>query len=196
MAAREQAMAAAQSTEVNPVALGFAGAALPSILLGLINLGVLPQSGQNVVVPLALVLGGTTQFIAGLMEAKAKNTFGLTAFVTFGAFWWWYAALFLLGLTGVLPLKGTESTVAATLLLWGVFTFFLWMATFRLPKIVFLVFLALWLTFGLLGAAMLKSMPQLAIYGGWCGVASGVLMMYGSVAMVLKGAYGRTILPL
>lgn len=184
-----------KTAEANPVALGLAGAALPSVLLGLINAGVLPQAGHNAVVPLALVLGGTTQFIAGILEARARSTFGLTAFVTFGAFWWWYALLLLLGRNGVLALQGIEMTVAITLLLWGVFTFFLWLATFRLPRILFLVFLVLWCTFVLLGAATPAHMPQLAFYGGWVGVLSGALMMYGSVAMVMRDSYGRVILP-
>lgn len=188
-------MSGPQPIEANPVALGLAGAALPSVLLGLINVGILPQAGHNVVVPLALVLGGTTQFIAGLLEVRARNTFGLTAFVTFGAFWWWYALLMLLGQNGALALKGIETTVAATLLLWGVFTFFLWLATFRLPRILSLVFLALWCTFLLLGAATPAHLPQLAFYGGWVGVLSGALMMYGSVAMLLRDSYGRVILP-
>lgn len=179
----------------DPVALGLAGAALPSILLGLINAGVLPQSGQSVVVPLALVLGGPTQLLAGLLEARARNTFGVTAFVTFGAFWWWYGVLVLLGVNGVLPLKGIETTSAVLLLLWGAFTFFLWVATLRWGGVLMLVFLALWCTFALLGAATLLGMPLIAHIGGWVGVTSGALMFYGSVAMILRAAFGRTILP-
>lgn len=38
--------------------------------------------------PLAIAYGGTIQFFAGLLEYREGNTFGLVAFISYGAFWW------------------------------------------------------------------------------------------------------------
>ena len=53
--------------------------------------------GEAVVIPLAMAFGGTAQIIAGIMEFKTGNVFGATAFTSYGAFWWWFALLILLG---------------------------------------------------------------------------------------------------
>ena len=49
-------------------------------------------NGGGVVLPLALFYGGIAQFAAGMWEYKAQNTFGATAFATYGAFWMSFAA--------------------------------------------------------------------------------------------------------
>src|SRR3546814_3045301 len=83
----------------------------------------------------------------------------MTAFLSYGAFWWWFALLLLFAGNGVIDLSAAGPTVGVALLLWGVFTLYMWIGTFRLPKILFLIFLTLWVTFLLLGlgAAMGRS---------------------------------------
>ena len=65
------------------------------MLLSLVNAGVLPAGGEPVVIPLALAFGGLMQIFAGAFEFKLGNTFGMTAFLSYGAFWWWFAFLLL-----------------------------------------------------------------------------------------------------
>ena len=55
--------------------------------------GMLPAGGEGVVVPLALAFGGLIQLIAGLLEVRLANTFGMTAFLSYGAFWLWFGLL-------------------------------------------------------------------------------------------------------
>jgi len=182
--------------QVNPAALGLVGFGLTTVLLSLINAGVLPPSGEPVVIPLAIAFGGTAQLMAGIFEVKLGNTFGMTAFIAYGAFWWWFALLLLFGGNHLLDLSGAHSTIAVALILWGVFTLYMWIATFKLTKHLFLVFLTLWVTFFLLGFGNLLGMPNVVQYGGWLGLVCGVLALYGSFAIVTNSTFGRKVLPL
>ena len=189
-------MAGERATAANPAALGLVGFGLTTVLLSLINAGLLPAGGENVVIPLAIAFGGTIQIIAGLLEVKAGNTFGMTAFLSYGAFWWWFALLLIFAHNGILDLKDAGGTVGVALLLWGVFTLYMWVSTFRLSRVLFLIFLTLWITFFLLGVGMLFAMPQVSHLGGWMGVVCGGLAMYGSFAIVTNSTFGRDVLPL
>jgi len=185
-----------ERVEVNPAALGLVGFGLTTVLLSLINAGVLPAGGEPVVIPLAMAFGGTAQILAGLMEVRAGNTFGMTAFISYGAFWWWFALLLMLGHNNVLDLTGAGSTIGVALLLWGVFTLYMWVATFRLPRLLYLIFLTLWVTFFLLGGGAVLAVPMLSHFGGWVGIVCGSLAMYGSFAIVTNSTFGKTVLPM
>lgn len=180
----------------NPAPLGLVGFGLTTIMLSLINAGVLPKAGEQVVIPLALAYGGLIQLIAGILEFRTGNTFGTVAFLSYGAFWWWFGLLILLGGHGVLDLSHAGSTIAVTLIAWGVFTLCMWVATFRLSKALWLVFLTLWITFFLLGFGDLLGMPGLSHAGGWLGLVCGMLAMYTSFALVTNATYGRAVLPI
>lgn len=182
--------------QANPAALGLVGFGLTTVLLSLINAGVLPAGGEPVVIPLAIAFGGTAQILAGLMEFRLGNTFGTTAFTAYGAFWWWFALLLIFGHTGVIDLSKAGATVPVALILWGVFTLYMWIGTFKLTRHLFLVFLTLWVTFFLLGFGGLLAMPNLSHLGGWLGVICGALAIYGSFAIVTNSTFGRTVLPL
>lgn len=180
----------------NPAALGLVGFGLTTVLLSLINAGVLPQGGENVVIPLAVAFGGTIQIIAGILEVKAGNTFGMTAFLSYGAFWWWFALLLIFAHTGVIDLKDAGATVGVTLLLWGVFTLYMWIGTFKLPRILFLIFLTLWITFFLLAGGAISGVTGISRAGGWMGLVCGLLAMYGSFGIVTNATHGKTVVPL
>lgn len=180
----------------NPAALGFAGFGLTTVLLSLVNAGVLPAGGEGVVLPLAIFFGGLIQVIAGILEYKEGNTFGCTVFTSYGAFWMWFGFLVMLGTNGVLDLKAADSTIGACLLLWALLTTGFLVASFRLTlhltitvfgACVTLVLLAFW---KILGAQWLDTL------GGWAGIITGLLAMYGSSAVLINGEMGRTVLPL
>src|SRR3546814_18090646 len=116
---------------------------MTTVLLILINAGLLPAGGEPVVIPLALAFGGLIQIIAGIFEFSVRNTFGMTAFLSYGAFWWWFPLLLLFAGNGVIDLSAAGPPVGVALLLWGVFTLYMWIGPFRLPKILFLIFLTL-----------------------------------------------------
>ena len=180
----------------NPAPLGLIAFGLTTVILSIINAGILPKGGEPVVLPLAFVFGGLVQMIAGIMEFRTGNTFGTVAFLSYGAFWWWFVFLVFLGGRGVLDLSQAGSTIAVTLIGWGVFTFYMWIATFRLAKSLWWVFLTLWITFFLLGFGDLSGMHGLNVAGGWVGLACGMLAMYTSFALVANSTFGRTVLPI
>jgi len=180
----------------NPAALGLVGFGLTTVLLSLINAGVLPEGGEGVVIPLALAYGGLIQIIAGVMEFRLGNTFGTTAFLSYGAFWWWFALLLIFAHTGIIDISQAGPTVGVALLLWGLLTLYLWIGTFRLPRILFFIFLALWVTFLLLGIGAAMGQPSLHRLGGWLGLLTGLLAIYGSFAIVTNATWGRSVLPI
>jgi uncharacterized protein len=77
----------------NPAPLGLAGFGLTTVVLSCVNAGILPPEAAAVVVPLAFAYGGVAQIIAGFLEFKTDNTFGMVAFTSFGLFWWSFAFL-------------------------------------------------------------------------------------------------------
>jgi hypothetical protein len=180
----------------NPAPLGLIGFGFTTVILSLINAGLLPKGGEPVILPLAFAFGGLIQIIAGTMEFRTGNTFGMVAFLSYGAFWWWFAFLVLLGGHGVLDLSQAGSTIATVLILWGVFTLYMWIATFRLIKALWWVFLTLWITFFLLGFGDLLAAPAVSRAGGWVGLLCGLLAMYTSFALVTNSTFGKTVLPI
>ena len=185
----------AEGTPANPAGLGLIGFGLTTVLLSAINAGLLPAGGEPVVIPLAMAFGGTAQMIAGIMEFRLGNTFGTTAFIAYGAFWWWFALLLLFGGNHLLDLKDAGPGIGLALILWGVFTFALWISTFALSGLLVLIFLTLWIAFFLLGFGALQGNAMLHQWGGYVGLACGGLAIYGCFAVVTNATYGRTVIP-
>jgi len=177
----------------NPAPLGLAGFGLTTILLSCINAGLLSKEATSAVVPLAFAYGGVSQIIAGVLEFRNGNTFGTVAFTSYGLFWWWYA--FLLWTVGAGWIKPPDPRgVATCLLLWGVFTLYMWIPTFRSNLGVWSVFLLLWITFFLLAGGDLGM--GTGKLGGWTGLITGIDALYVSFAEVTNAAFGRTMVPL
>lgn len=185
----------ADGIPANPAGLGLMGFGLTTVLLSAVNAGLLPAGGEPVVIPLAIAFGGTAQMIAGIMEFRLGNTFGTTAFLAYGAFWWWFALLLLLGGNHLLDLKDAGTGIGAALILWGVFTLGMWISTFVLSRLLFLIFLTLWIAFFLLGFGALWGDAMLHQWGGWVGLVCGSLAIYGSFAIVTNATFGRAVIP-
>ena len=180
----------------NPAAAGLVAFGLTTVLLSLINAGILPSGGEPVVIPLALAFGGLIQIFAGAFEFSLANTFGMTAFLSYGAFWWWFALLLLFAHNHLIDISAAGPTIGVALLLWGLLTLYLWISTFRLAKVIFLIFLTLWLTFGLLGLGAIEHSSTLSHSGGWLGLLCGSIALYGSFGIVTNATFGRAIVPL
>ncbi|HET7333116.1 acetate uptake transporter [Dyella sp.] len=174
----------------NPAPLGLAGFALTTWLLSMINAGWFTGDAMNMVLAVALAYGGTAQMIAGVMELPRGNTFGATAFVSYGAFWWSFA-LFVLFLHDKVP----AAFVGWYLFMWGVFTFYMWIGTLRAARALQLIFLALWITFFLLAAGEWTGMPGLHTAGGYVGLLTALLAFYLSAAEIINDGHKRVVLP-
>jgi len=188
----------AVSRTANPAPLGLAGFGLTTVVLSSINAGLLKGDTAAlvaVVVPLAFAYGGIAQIIAGILEFRNGNTFGTVAFTSYGLFWWWYA--FLLWTVGAGWLKPpSPEAIGVTLLMWGIFTLYMWIPTFRASLAVWSVFLLLWITFFLLAAGDLGMGLGWRTAGGWLGLATGLDALYVSFAEVTNATFNRAVLPL
>ncbi len=181
----------------NPGPLGLAGFGLTTVVLSAINAGILPHESVPVVVPLAFAYGGLAQLIAGILEFKVGNTFGMVAFTSYAMFWWWFALL--QWTIGAGWLHAPPSSAGGTVLLaWGVFTFLLWIVTFRLSKAVWSIFLLLWITFFLLAWGDFGySIGSLTCgqVGGYFGLLTGLDALAVAFIEVLNATANRVVIP-
>ena len=185
-------------TPANPAPLGLAGFGLTTVVLSAINAGLVkgdPSAVGAVVVPLAFAYGGVAQIIAGVLEFKNDNTFGMVAFTSYGLFWWWYALLLWTAGAGWIK-PPAANAVGLTLLVWGVFTLYMWIPTFRASFAVWTVFLLLWITFFLLAGGDLGMGLGWHVAGGWFGLLTGIDALYVSFAEVTNATFKATVIPL
>jgi succinate-acetate transporter protein len=175
----------------NPAPLGLFGFALTTWLLSMVNAGLLPATTVPLVLAMAFAYGGTAQFAAGLMEFAKGNSFGFAAFCSYGAFWWSFALF-----VQFFGAHVTGPAVGWYLLVWGAFTFAMWIGTFALNRALFLVFLALWVTFALLGLSDVLGIASLGTVGGYFGLLTALLAFYLGAAEIINEAHGHTVLPI
>ena len=84
-----------------------------------------------------------------MWEFRNNNTFGATAFTSFGAFWLSFA--FEQFFADGVPETDVGDAVGLYLIAWGIFTAYMWIASFRVSVAVNVVFLLLMVTFFVLG---------------------------------------------
>ena len=178
----------------DPAPLGLAGFALTTFVLNVVNADIIPQSLVGGVLGLALAYGGIAQFAAGLWEFAKGNTFGGTAFCSYGAFWisfWWLAEHDLANL-------GPEGykVVGTYLLGWAIFTAYMSVAASRVSMAVLVVFVLLTLTFLILAIAWFdKESSGWLKLGGYVGIVTAIAAWYTSFAGVAAFTFKKPILP-
>ncbi len=175
----------------DPGPLGLAAFALTTFLLSLANAGIMKGTGPNIVIPVALLYGGAAQVIAGIFEFFNRNTFGATAFTSYGAFWMAFAGIFLF--PGVASALGPNS-VPLFLLAWTIFTFYMMLGSFRINGALTTVFVLLFLAFLFLTIGAFGSTSMTTI-GGYIGILTALAAWYTSAAGILNGVSGKVVLP-
>ncbi len=180
------------NTIANPGPLGLLGFGMTTILLNLHNAGIIPLS--IVIVAMGFALGGAAQIIAGVMEFKKNNLFGATAFTAYGFFWWSLIVIW------NNPFKGIESadekSMGFYLLLWGVFTLFMFIGTLKHNRASQVVFLSLTALFFLLAIGDFTGIHAIKTLAGYTGIFCGASAVYNSAAQILNNEFNRTVLPL
>ena len=177
----------------NPAPLGLLGFGMTTILLNLHNIGLFPMN--NMIIAMGLVYGGFAQVIVGLMEWKKGNTFGATAFTSYGFFW--------LSLIGILVLPNLNVGVSPSktamgwyLLLWGILTLFFFIGTFTMSRALQFVFGSLTILFLVLSLSDFTGLTWLTISGGIIGIICGISAFYVAIALVLNEVYNKELFPL
>lgn len=168
----------AAATTANPAPLGLCAFALTTFVLSASNAGLIPggPAAAKIVIGLALFYGGLAQLLAGMWEFRAGNTFGATAFTSYGAFW------LAVGATLQLNLIPNLTAFAYFLLGWTIFTVLMTLGTLRTNWALITVFVLLSLTFllltiGFFGAGTIG-------LGGWFGILTALAAWYTALATI------------
>ena len=182
-----------KDTSANPAPLGLLAFGMTTILLNLHNAGIFELN--SMILAMGIFYGGLAQILAGIMEWKKKNTFGLTAFASYGFFWLTLVALIVmpkLGWAGA----SSETGMVWYLVMWGIFTLLMFIGTLKLSKALQVVFATLTILFFLLALGDGTGNESIKIFAGYEGIFCGASAVYTGIAQVLNETHGKTLLPL
>jgi succinate-acetate transporter protein len=192
--AEAEARAPGGFTVADPGPLGLAAFALTTFVLSMFNSGLMGGAGEPIVFGLAFAYGGFAQLLAGMWEFRTGNTFGATAFTSYGAFWISFF-VFVTFFADKIPKADTGHAVGLYLIAWGIFTTYMFIASLRTTTAIATVFLLLAATFILLGIGDAGGNASITKLGGYVGLATAVAAWYASFAVVTNSTFGRTLLP-
>ena len=177
----------------NPGPLGLLGFGMTTVLLNLHNCGLLPLS--IVIVAMGIAMGGLAQIIAGIFELRNGNTFAGTAFTAYGLFWWSLVLIWVNPFADT-GLAGDTLTLAFYLLLWGIFTLFMFIGTLKHNKATQVVFGSLTVLFMLLALGDFTGNHGITTIAGFEGIFCGLSAIYSAMGQILNAEYGKEIIPL
>jgi len=179
----------------NPAPLGLLGFSLTTILLNLHNVGFF---GLNTaIISMGIFVGGLAQVIAGIQEFKKENTFGATAFTAYGFFWLTLVAIWLLPRsTQFADLQSDKMVMGWFLLVWGIFSAFMFVGTLKMNRTIQLVFGSLVVLFLLLAIGDFSGVEAVTRLAGVVGIFCGCAALYLGMAQVLNEVYRKDILPI
>ena len=181
----------------NPAPLGLMGFGMTTVLLNIHNAGFFSEI-DGMILAMGIFYGGIAQVIAGILEFRKGNTFGLTAFCSYGLFWLTLVALILMPKYGWIG-KSPTPFMGWYLFMWGLFTFCMFFGTLKKPRALQFVFFSLFVLFWLLAARdwtsgeLSQSVGKVA---GYEGIICGLSAIYLAMAEVINEATGKPVLPI
>jgi uncharacterized protein len=183
----------------NPAVLGLTCFGLTTIMLNIHNAGIIKM--DPTILGLGIFVGGLAQVIAGILEFRKGNTFAMTAFIAYGTFW--ISLVFVLmsssyRFLAILKTAGFQvgaKGLAWYLLLWGIFTLFMTIGTFRINRVLQFVFVTLTILFILLAIGFGWGNTDVIKVAGVLGLFTGFAALYLAMAENLEEIYGKAILP-
>ncbi|WP_185236224.1 acetate uptake transporter [Teredinibacter franksiae] len=177
----------------NPAPLGLMGFGMTTVLLNLHNAGLFTVG--SMILAMGIFYGGIAQVVAGIMEFKKGNTFGTTAFISYGFFWITLVALWVMPKMGIVDAP-QNSAMVAWLVMWGVFTAILFVGTLKLSRALQFIFASLVILFFLLALADATGSATIKIIAGYEGVLCGASAIYAAMGQIINEVYGRNVVPL
>ena len=178
----------------NPGPLGLLGFGMTTVLLNLHNAGLLPLS--IVIVAMGVALGGLAQIIAGVRELKQGNTFAGTAFTAYGLFWWSLVLIWVNPFAQAGIDAASKVAMGYYLLLWGIFTGFMFVGTLKHNRATQVVFGSLTVLFVLLAVGDFAGNHTITMIAGFEGIFCGLSAIYSAVGQIVNAEYGKSVLPL
>ena len=167
----------------DPAPLGLAAFGLTTFVLSAVNAGLIPKPAEPVVLGVAFAYGGLAQFCAGMWEFQRNNTFGATAFTSYGAFWIAFALLVTFNVGGI-PAEARPAAVGTFLLAWGIFTAYMTVAATTLSRPVLAVFILLTITFFVLAIGAFYSQATLTVLGGYLGLLTAAAWYASAITVI------------
>jgi succinate-acetate transporter protein len=182
----------------DPAPLGLAAFALTTFVLSATNAFGETTAPLLGFLGYAIFYGGLAQFAAGMWEFRNRNTFGATAFSTYGGFWMGLAAFIVLVLAGKVATADVAKSLGWILLAFAIFNTYMMVWSARVNAAVFAVFLTLEVTEILLfignfsGNAPGSGLVQI---GGFVGLLTALVAWYASAAGVVNNMSATPVLP-
>jgi hypothetical protein len=183
----------------NPAPLGLMGFGMTTVLLNIHNAN--PDNAilfgvNSMILAMGIFYGGLAQIIAGILEFRKGNTFGVTAFTSYGLFWISLVALWVIPyvVTGANATAPSADFMGWYLFMWGLFTMMMFIGTLKKNFTLSFVFLTLFILFYLLA---LKDWG--IVSGGWIGIEGiicGLSAIYLAMAEVINESFGKVVLPI
>lgn len=174
----------------NPAPLGLLGFAMTTILLNIHNAGFYELNAM--IMTMGIFYGGIAQLIAGILEFKKGNTFGMVAFVSYGAFWLSLVGIWVFPALGWMP-KPDAFSMGCYLFMWGLLTFGMFLGTLQGPLIGKLVFGSLTILFLLLATANFTGNHTIHTIAGFEGILCGFFAFYEAIALIVNEKSGRIV---
>jgi succinate-acetate transporter protein len=184
---------ALKDTTSNPAPLGLIAFGLTTVLLNIHNAGF--YSLGTMILAMGIFYGGIAQVIAGIMEWRKGNTFGTTAFTSYGLFWLSFVGLLTMPFFGI-DMANETGAIVAYLVMWGLFTALMFIGTLKLNRALQFVFFSLAVLFFLLAIADATGSTVLKTIAGYEGIICGLSAVYTGIAQVLNDVYGKVVLPI
>ncbi len=179
-------------TTANPAPIGLGAFGMTTILLNIHNAGFFELNVM--IMAMGIFYGGISQIIAGIMEWTRGNTFGSTAFISYGSFWLTLVFIWLAPNAGVTA--ASPVAMGWYLLMWGIFTGFMTIGTLKGKLIGKLVFSTLTLLFVLLALANFQESHLIHTIAGYVGIVCGSLALYEAMGLVINDKFGREVFPM
>lgn len=182
----------------NPAPLGLLAFGGTTFVLSLFNAQARDVTHPNVILGLALAYGGFSQIIAGVEEWAMGNTFGATAFTSYGAFWLSFAVFYIPQFevtAAYTSKKELDSALGIYLTMWSIVTLIFLLGTFRSSVSLFLVFFFLEITFWVLAAGHFTQHVTVTKVGGGLGVVTAFCAFYTALAGILTTDTSYFLLP-
>ncbi|KAH9447716.1 hypothetical protein MJO28_011241 [Puccinia striiformis f. sp. tritici] len=184
----------------NPAPLGLCSFAATTFLLSLMNLQTRGIKTESVIISMAYGYGGMIQVLAGMWEFACGNTFGATAFSSYGGFWISFG-LILSPNSGILAAYANkkhelESALGLYLFSWFIFTTIMLLGSLRTSVALVALFSFLDVTFLLLAIGKLSThAAPLTKAGGVFGVITAFIAWYVAAAGLLEAENSFIRLP-
>ncbi len=179
-----------KDTTANPAPLGLMGFGMTTILLNLHNIGFFELS--SIILAMGLFYGGVAQIIAGVMEWKKDNTFGTTAFTSFGLFWISLVAI-IVGPTIGFGKAPDSNAMGSYLLMWGIFTLGMFIISLKLDSALQFVFGSLAILFIMLAIADFTGIALIKTIAGYVGIICGASAIITALRQVLNDVHEQSI---